>query len=215
MASFIDLVPRRFLAAQLRRPSGLVGKLIVAPMLNRRNGRLNMAVLSALDIEATDRVLEIGFGGGDLIDRVLPLLSAGHLTGADFSSDMVELCSRRFATALGSGRLELLCASVETLPLPDASIDKVCTANTIYFWSDLRTAARELHRVIVPGGRLVIGFAPRETLEQLPVTQHGFAMYDADEVSSLLVDSGFADVHVDEIDGPAGMDCCATAFKPS
>ena len=29
MASFIDLVPRRFLAAQLRRPSGLVGKFLI------------------------------------------------------------------------------------------------------------------------------------------------------------------------------------------
>jgi hypothetical protein len=53
--------------------------------------------------------------------------------------------------------------------------DKACTVNTIYFWSDAAASAFELYRVIAAGGRLVIGFAPRETLDRLPVTEHGFA----------------------------------------
>jgi hypothetical protein len=65
--SFIGLVPRKYLASQLRRPSGLVGKFLVAPILNRRNAALNVAVLEALELEASDRVLEVGFGGGDLM----------------------------------------------------------------------------------------------------------------------------------------------------
>ena len=215
MASLINLIPRKYLASQLRRPSGLVGKFLVAPMLNRRNAVLNDAVVQSLELEATDRVLEVGFGGGDLISRVLPLISAGHLIGADFSQDMVDVCTRRFAEAIGSGMLELVCASVEQLPLADGSVDKVGTANTIYFWGDPSGAAAELHRVVAPGGRLVIGFAPRETLERLPVTQHGFGMYEPDEVRALLLGAGFDDVAIKVIEDPDGNDCCATAIRPS
>lgn len=215
MPSLIDLVPRKYLAAQLRRPSGLVGRLLVAPILNRRNAVLNEAVLQSLGLEETDRVLEVGFGGGDLMSRVLPRISSGHLIGADFSQDMVELCARRFSSAIADGVLELVCASVEELPLAGCSVDKACTANTIYFWGDPVAAAVELHRVIAPGGRLVIGFAPRQTLERLPVTEHGFAMYEADEVRALLLEAGFDDVSIKVIDDPDGIECCATAFKAS
>jgi len=213
MLSLISLVPPKYLAAQLRRPSGLVGKFVVAPMLNRHNAVLNNAILQSLELEATDRVLEVGFGGGDLISRMLPLIPAGHLIGADFSQDMVDVCARRFAAAIDRGALELVCASVEQLPLPDGSIDKAGTANTIYFWGDPAAAAAELHRVIAPGGRLVIGFAPRETLERLPATQHGFAMYEPDEVRALLLGAGFDEVAITVIRDPDGIDCCATAVK--
>lgn len=212
MPSLIDLIPHKYLAAQLRRPSGLVGKFLVAPMLNRRNSVLNDALLQSLELEATDRVLEVGFGGGDLMSRVLPLVSAGHLIGADFSQDMVDVCARRFSSAIDSGVLELVCASVEQMPMADGSVDKVCTANTIYFWSDPSAAVAELHRVIAPGGRLVIGFAPRETLERLPVTQHGFGMYEPDEVRELLLGVGFEDVAIEVVEDPDGMNCCVTAF---
>jgi arsenite methyltransferase len=213
MPSLINLIPRRYLAAQLRRPSGLVGRFVVAPMLNRRNAVLNDVVLKSLELDATDRVLEIGFGGGDLMSRVLPLISAGHLIGADFSQDMVDLCARRFASASASGTLELMCASVDELPLADGAVNKACTANTIYFWNDPAAAAAELHRVIARGGRLVIGFAPRESLEHLPVTQHGFAMYEPEDVRSLLLGAGFDEVTITTVEDPDGDDCCATAFK--
>jgi ubiquinone/menaquinone biosynthesis C-methylase UbiE len=205
MLWLIDLVPRKYLAAQLRRPSGLVG--------NKRNAALNLAVLGSLELEATDRVLEVGFGGGDLMSRMLPLVSGGHMIGADFSQDMVDVCAVRFASAIGSGLLELTCASVEQLPFPDGAVDKACTVNTIYFWSDAAVAASELHRVIAAGGRLVIGFAPRETLERLPVTEHGFAKYDVDEVRALLLEAGFVKVTVRVIEDPDGEDCCVTAIK--
>jgi SAM-dependent methyltransferase len=126
---------------------------------------------------------------------------------------MVDVCTRRFSSAIRGGELELLCASVERLPLPDGSVDKVCTANTIYFWDDPAAAAAELHRVIAPGGRLAIGFAPRETLERLPVTQHGFGMYEADEVRSLLLGVGFDNVAVKMIEDPDGVECCTVAFR--
>jgi arsenite methyltransferase len=211
MASILNLVPKSYLARQLRRPTGLFGRLVIAPALNRGNARLNAAILEALDLGAGDRVLEVGFGGGDLIARMMESVSGLWITGADFSADMVSLCSRRFSSALEAGALSLHCVPVETLPLEDASVDKVCSANTIYFWPDPDAAVRELCRVISPGGRIVIGFAPRETLERLPISKYGFRAYDVEEVSSMLRSAGFADVAVTMVEDPAGSDCCMVA----
>jgi SAM-dependent methyltransferase len=108
-----------------------------------------------------------------------------------------------------------VCASVEALPLFDGAVDKACTVNTIYFWSDAAASLRELYRVIAAGGRLVIGFAPRETLDRLPLTEHGFAKYEVDEVRALLLETGFEKVTVTVIEDPDGNDCCVSATKPS
>jgi arsenite methyltransferase len=207
----MNLVPKSYLAAQLRRPTGLFGRLVIAPALNRTSARLNAAVVDALDLGGGDRVLEVGFGGGDLIERLLPLVREGSISGADLSGEMVALCSRRFSSAIEAGALSLHCASVDALPLGDASMDKACSANTIYFWSDPDAAVRELRRVIAPGGRVVVGFAPRETLERLPVSEHGFRMYEVDEVASMLRAAGFDDITVTMIENPAGADCCMVA----
>ncbi len=151
MPSIFDVVPRRFMAAQLRRPSGPFGRFVLAPKLNQTNAPLNRTVLAALDLGATDRVLEVGFGGGDLISRMLPLLPA---------------------------------------------------------------AIAELRRIIAPGGRLVLGFAPRETLETLPVTAHGFCKYETEEVSAALRDAGFVDVTATKIDDARGADCLMVSHNP-
>jgi SAM-dependent methyltransferase len=45
---------------------------------------------------------------------------------------------------------------VEQLPLESESVDRVLTVNTVYFWPDLPVAFAELHRVLAPGGTLVL-----------------------------------------------------------
>jgi SAM-dependent methyltransferase len=125
---------------------------------------------------------------------------------------MVDVCTARFSSAIESDSLKLVCASVEKLPLRDGAVDKACTVNTIYFWSDAAASASELHRVIAAGGRLVIGFAPRETLDRLPVTEYGFAKYGVDEVRALLIGAGFDEVTVTMIEDPDGYEFCVTAI---
>jgi ubiquinone/menaquinone biosynthesis C-methylase UbiE len=184
-----------FVGSQVRRPSGLVGRLLIR-VLNRGNAPMNALTVELLDLAPADRVLEVGFGGGDLINRMVPVITRGRISGADFSPEMAVLCTRRFGALVQAGRVDLACASVDHLPYPSGAFTKACTVNTIYFWPDPVAALGELRRTLEPGGRLVVCFNPRATAQKLPYTRHGFTLYDADQVRHLLEEARFRDVRL-------------------
>ncbi len=202
-----------FIAGQLRKPSGIFGRVVVSRVLNRGNRPMNELTLRLLGPAPDDRVLEIGFGGGDLIARVAPVLTAGRLVGADFSPEMTAICAKRFAAWIREGRVELHCASVDALPFADASFTKACTVNTIYFWPDPPAALREILRTLRPGGRLVVAFNPPSTAGKLPYTKHGFTLYEPEAVAALLRDAGFQDVGTTPGTTRLGDFFCATGTR--
>jgi ubiquinone/menaquinone biosynthesis C-methylase UbiE len=106
----------------------------------------------------------------------------------DISEAMVRRARWRYPAA------ELHLASVERLPLADASVDKAVSLNSLYFWPDPAKAMSELARVVRPAGRLVLAFEPAEELREWPGHRYGFRLYGEDEVRGLLHRAGFADV---------------------
>jgi ubiquinone/menaquinone biosynthesis C-methylase UbiE len=101
-----------FMAAQLRQPSGLFGRYVMLHLLNRINVSMNSLAFETLQINSRDQVLEVGFGGGDLIARMSRVVSQGRITGVDFSQDAVDACSKRFAKFIKAGIIDLYCANV-------------------------------------------------------------------------------------------------------
>lgn len=85
-------------------------------------------------------------------------------------------------------------ASAESLPLGDASVDKACSVNNLYFWPDPSAGMAELARVVRPGGRLAIAFEPPEELRKWPGHRFGFRLFDESEVQGLMEQAGFADI---------------------
>jgi methyltransferase family protein len=98
-------------------------------LMNRHNAKLNAFAVHQLKLTPSDRVLEIGFGGG----VTLPLLmkQAGFVGGVDRSLDMVKRAKVIFSDAVSSGRAEFRQGTVEALPFEVSSFEKVCTVNTV------------------------------------------------------------------------------------
>src|SRR6185295_3402288 len=180
---------------------------------NRGNAPMNDLTVKVLQLTPDDQVLEVGFGGGDLIKRMIPLMPRGRIVGVDFSPEMTAMCSKRFGALVRAGRIDLCCAGADDLPcLPDA-FTKACTVNTIYFWPDPIAPLREFWRTLRAGGRLVVCFNPRATAGKLPYTKHGFTLYDPPQVQHLLEEAGFRDIQMIPGSSRLGPFVCAAATK--
>jgi ubiquinone/menaquinone biosynthesis C-methylase UbiE len=204
----------KFMAAQLRKPSGFFGRYIMVHLLNRINISINSLALEALQLETHDHVLEVGFGGGDLITKLSRVLTTGRITGVDYSQDMVDACTKRFAALIRAGTVNLHCANVAVLPFETDTFTKVCTVNTIYFWSDPLVVFHQIHRVLKENGKLVVCFSTRAAMENRgKVIHHGFTLYDAEEVTALLTEAGFREVRLVFGNGRPGECVAAVGTK--
>ena len=198
--TLLSLISKKFLAAQLRQPSGLFGKFLMGDVLDRHNEKMNHFAVEMLDLQPTDRVLDIGFGGGVTIKKMLSTIDTGKIYGVDFSEVMVEQAKQKFRSAIEAGKILIEFADVRKLPFDDNTFDKICTVNTIYFWEDPLASLRSIKRVLKDGGKLVVGIRSADKMKNLPVTQYNFRLYDPEAVSDLLVDAGFNGVSIEQRD---------------
>jgi len=106
------------------------------------------------------------------------------------------MCTDRFERLIKTGKIDLHCGSVESLPFDPETFTKACSVNVIYFWPAPLIALKQLRSVLKGGGTLVICFTPREFLEGREVMRHGFTLYDPEEVKTLLAEADFRDVRV-------------------
>jgi arsenite methyltransferase len=194
------IIPKKFLAAQLRQPSGLFGKFFMGDFLNKGNEKINHLTVELLDVKPTDRVLDIGFGGGVTIEEMVKTIDTGKIHGVDFSQAMVDKAKRRFKKSIQAGKVSIEFGDVSQLPCEAKIFDKVCTVNTIYFWKDPLASLREIRRVMKKGSKLIISIRSADKMKDLPFTQHSFKLYAPEDVKHLLVGAGFNDISIDHRD---------------
>lgn len=103
-----------------------------------------------------ERLLDVGCGPG-LASRYLAgkVQSAGRVTALDRSTIATQRL-RDVATRDGLGNLDIVAASAETLPFPDASFDAVLCVNVLEAVADRIHALREIRRVLRPSGRALV-----------------------------------------------------------
>jgi SAM-dependent methyltransferase len=143
----------RYRSRQSGLPSGLVGRLF-GRLMPRDTATANDHAIELLDLAPAVTVLELGFGQGRTVQR---LVERGcRVIGADASATMVAQATARNRAACRDGRARLARSDGTTLPFADASADAALTVHTLYFVPDLAPVLVEVHRVLRPGGRLVI-----------------------------------------------------------
>jgi ubiquinone/menaquinone biosynthesis C-methylase UbiE len=147
------------LDAAFAHPRGLLGYL-GGIIMARSTGQRNAWTISLLDIQADDRILEVGCGPGALIQMLAASATDGLIVGIDSSPVMLEQAAKRNAQTMYSGRVQLHQGSAIALPFDDASFDTVLSANSVPFWPDQLAGVQEMRRVLKPGGLIAIVLQP-------------------------------------------------------
>ena len=110
-----------------------------------------------LDLAPSERVLEVGPGTGYYsLDVARQLAPDGQLAVLDLQQPMLDELMRRAAMA-GTANVVATQGDARDLPFPAATFDAAFLVATLGEIPDRDQALRELHRVLKPGGWLVVG----------------------------------------------------------
>ncbi len=180
----------RILLRAIVHPTGFLGRLGGIAMA-RTGRRMNERAVELLDVQPSDRVLEIGFGPGVGIQLLAKSVSSGSVAGIDLSEVMVEQAKARNAAGIRTGRVELRRGSAESLPYEDATFDRAMAVNSMHLWPDAVAGLQETRRVLRPGGRIVLGFH---------LLKRSWTAEVRERVTELLPAAEFADARVVDVD---------------
>jgi arsenite methyltransferase len=110
--------------------------------------------VAVAELRPGETVLDLGSGGGiDVLLSARRVGPDGRAIGLDMTDDMLEL-ARRNASEAGVANVEFVKGTIESMPLPDASVDVVISNCVINLAADKDAVFREIARVLRPGGRM-------------------------------------------------------------
>lgn len=157
-----------------------------------KNRERSLWVMDLLDIQPTDRVLEIGFGSGMDILRASRKAHAGFVAGVDHSEVMVRQAARRNRAGIQAGRVDLRLAKAQELPFPADCFDRVFAINSAQFWRDRLEAILEIRRVLKKAGMVALAVQPRDPGATADTTRA-----TGESLRRVLTEAGFADVRLE------------------
>jgi SAM-dependent methyltransferase len=156
------------------------------------------------DLRPGETVLDLGSGGGiDVLLSAKRVAPTGKAYGLDMTPEMLSLARANQAKA-GVTNAEFLEGTIESVPLPDASVDVIVSNCVINLSGDKQRVFDEAFRVLRPGGRFAVSdvVLRRELPESLRGSMELWtgciagALLEAEYVRG-LERAGFVDVSVE------------------
>ncbi|ARS90060.1 class I SAM-dependent methyltransferase [Natrarchaeobaculum aegyptiacum] len=181
---------------------------LVPPMFAPWADRL----IETSDVREGDRVLDVACGTGIVARRVASRVSeSGSVVGVDVNEGMLAVAAA--TTADSHPSVEWRRGDATDLPFSDERFDVVCCQQALQFVDDPVAAVRQMHRVLVPGGRMTssvwrpLEFQPAYVALADALADHvgdeagkmmrsPFPDWDGSDLRTLVQDAGFDDVSV-------------------
>ncbi len=138
-------------------------------------------------VDESWQVGDLGCGTGQLSELIAPF--AGTVIAVDDSTAMIAAARKR----LGSfDNVSIRAGNLETLPIDDASLDVALIFLVLHYVVEPELAIAEAHRVLKPGGRLIIvDMMPHDRQELVDEMGHVWRGFSEQQLSVLLHSAGF------------------------
>ena len=150
-----------------------------------------------------ETVLDLGSGGGiDVLLSARRVGPTGKVYGLDMTDDMLAL-ARENQRKAGVTNVEFLEGELESIPLPDGSIDVIISNCVVNLSADKDRALAEAFRVLKPGGRFAVsdvvvrGEVPADVRKNVELWIGCLAgALEEKEFEARLKKAGFTDVEI-------------------
>lgn len=121
-----------------------------------------------------EKVLDVGTGTGIAARSAAQYVtSSGSVLGIDLSEGMIATAKIAVAQMeKEGGPLEFRVMDAETLDFPDATFDAVISLCAVRHFPNISHALSEMHRVLRPGGRLVVSCGRARPILAVPLALH-------------------------------------------
>ena len=139
-------------ATKVKEQFGAVAEAYLGSTVHSQGADLETLVIEFSN-KTSARVLDLGCGAGHLSFAIAKHVES--VVAYDLSEDMLRTVARE-AQQRGLRNISTIQGRAEKLPFDDASFDSVCTRYSAHHWTELRTALREIRRVLEPGGNLTV-----------------------------------------------------------
>ncbi len=164
-------------------------------------------LLATANLRPGERVLDVGCGTGVVTRQAAEAVGAtGAVTGVDIAPEMIELAGTIPTTG---APIEWRQGDAASLPFADGTFDVVLCQLSLMFIEDRAAAMAEMHRVLAPGGRVLVttpaAIQPTFELMEQAIVDHispdlagfvrmVFSMHDPSLHIGLLEGAGFGHV---------------------
>lgn len=181
----------QYLINQCHHPTGIVGNI----MINIWNKTfVNMALwgISNINLYGTDVLLEIGCGGGTLINHLAKKNYVNKIYGVDISKSAIKKAMLLNKDFIESNKVSFLKGTADNLPFPKDMFDKIFAVQTHMYWAKIELTIASIFEMLIINGEFNI------ICEKSKIQYHLTQYSDKKTMIEMLKQCGFDTVYIFE-----------------